>query len=149
MVLFGACVTLLVCGAVTVLGRAPERTAALLVLAGLAASLALQAALGFRRPLPILVTDLGLTAGFIVLSHRHRRAWLGVICLILIALLVVHASLAEAPFPTAAFGVAVNGLDFAALATLAAGAVMEARRRQPRPRTAEPSTRATLTEPHR
>ncbi len=129
MVLIGSSVTLVVCAAIIALGRAPERSAAVLVLAGLGLALALQATLGFHRQLPILLADIGLTAGFIVLSYRHRRTWLAGISLILIALLVVHASMAEAPFPTRTFAIAVNSLNFAALATLAAGAVAERRRR--------------------
>lgn len=133
MVVLGSLLTLLVCGAVLALGRTPERTAAALTLVGLAGSLGLQTALGFRRQAPVLVADIGLTAGFIVLTYRHRRAWLAVICLILIALLVVHASLSETPFPSPVFKAAVNGLDLLALAVLAGGAVAEARRRRRRP----------------
>ena len=133
MVVLGSLMTLLVCGGVLALGRTPERMAALLTLVGLAASLALQAVLGFRRQAPILAVDIGLTAGFIVLAYRHRRAWLAVICLILIALLVAHASLAETPFPSPVYRVTVDGLDFLALAVLAGGAVAEARRRRRRP----------------
>lgn len=134
MVVLGSLVTLLVCAAVLALGRTPERTAAVLVLAGLGGSLALQAALGFRRQTPVLLADVGLTAGFIVLTYRHRRVWLAVISLILIALLVVHASLTEATFPSPVARVLVNGFDLLALAVLAGGAVAEARRRRPRSR---------------
>lgn len=133
MVVLGSLLTLLVCGTVLALGRGPERAAAALTLAGLAGSLGLQAALGFQRQAPILVADIGLTAGFILLAYRHRRAWLAVICLVLIALLVVHASLSETPLPSPVFKGLVNGLNVLALAVLAAGAVAEARRRGRRP----------------
>ena len=130
MVLVGALLTLCLCGAILVLGRTPERTAAGLVLAGLAGSLALQAALGFRRQLPIFLADTALTVGFILLTYRHRRVWLAAISLTLIALLVLHASVAEEPIPSRSFMVAVDGLDLVALSVLAGGAVAEARRRR-------------------
>ena len=132
MIAFGSLLTLLICGTVLALGRTPERAAAALVLGGLGLSLALQAALGFQRQLPVLLADIGLTAGFIGLAYRFRRVWLAVISLLLIVLLVVHAALSETPFRTPLFVVLVDGLNLAGLAVLAGGAVAEARGRRPR-----------------
>ncbi len=128
MVLFGVLLTLAICAVVFAVGRGPEREAVLMVLVGLGASLLLQAVLGFRRQPPILITDIGLAAAFIWLAHVHRRAWLGLIGLVMIALLVTHAFLAEAPYP--ALRMAVNGLNLLGLALLVAGAVAEARGRR-------------------
>lgn len=132
MVVFGSLLTLLVCGTVFALGSGPGRAAALLVVAGLAGSLLLQVALGFRRQLPVLLADVALTAGFIALAYRHRRVWLAIVSFVLIALLIVHAWLAEAPRPPQTFAGAVNGLNLLALVVVAGGAVADARARSRR-----------------
>ncbi len=131
MILTGVLLTVCVLALAFAFGGRAEREAAWVILAGLAVSIGLGALLGLRQQLPVALADLVLSVGFVLLSVRHRRAWLYVEATLALALTMAQVVSDQAFGPSLPFRLLVDGVDLVGLVLLLAA--VAARRSRIRP----------------